>query len=406
MSARAASKVREDGLQALLREGCKQMLSIRPLAAKFVVPAAVPIVTRDDVPASIAAFPYSQAMELVLPDSYDSNEALFEYDRLPDRFEFPQPVVHEFDEATIIEEAGFAVVESGLILESVLARRDLVDKHVIDDPRLIRKVRSAQSRTIEGQRYSTLCPMLHTSSFSKWLTKELPRLQGVHHYAEETGTDPHLLLPQDPPSYVVESMPIFGFDDDQWSTWSGDRVYADQLIVPQHPCLEHPLSLYDHRLQYDLSYKAISPPACEWVRERALEGVDGTESTERIYISREDAHERRVVNEEEVMDALEPYGFESYLLTELSFERQIELFANAECVVGPHGAGLSNIIFADECSVLEIFGKKVKPTYYMLANSAGLDYATLRQAIVGDDISVTVGELLEHRCITGLDDEK
>lgn len=97
----------------------------------------------------------------------------------------------------------------------------------------------------------------------------------------------------------------------------------------------------------------------------------------RIYISRERAYNcRHVINEASLMTRLSHYGFKKYLLEEMSFEEQISLFYDAECVVAPHGAGLTNIVFSDKIKVIELFPEPYTfPHYYHLSKVCGHDYA-------------------------------
>jgi capsular polysaccharide biosynthesis protein len=67
----------------------------------------------------------------------------------------------------------------------------------------------------------------------------------------------------------------------------------------------------------------------------------------RIYISRSLAGARSVVNEPEVIDCLSKFGFEVLHLECLAIEQQIQAFSEAEIVVGPHGAGFANMVFAE-----------------------------------------------------------
>lgn len=95
----------------------------------------------------------------------------------------------------------------------------------------------------------------------------------------------------------------------------------------------------------------------------------------RIYISRGDANRRQVSNERELLDVLSEYGFECYELTDLTLEEQIELFYDAEIVVSPHGAGLTNILFSRKLKVLELHSSRyVIPHFYYLSKSLGHDY--------------------------------
>ena len=64
---------------------------------------------------------------------------------------------------------------------------------------------------------------------------------------------------------------------------------------------------------------------------------------------------RFVRNEAEVLKLLEPAGFKSIALSDLDYDDQAALFANATHVVGMHGAGLTNMVFCSpEAHVLEI----------------------------------------------------
>lgn len=93
----------------------------------------------------------------------------------------------------------------------------------------------------------------------------------------------------------------------------------------------------------------------------------------RIYISRREI--RCILNEEELLNFLVTYGFEKYCLEDLSMERQIELFYDAEFVVAPHGAGLANLIFSYQVKVLELFPTvNALPYYYFICKSRGHIY--------------------------------
>lgn len=55
---------------------------------------------------------------------------------------------------------------------------------------------------------------------------------------------------------------------------------------------------------------------------------------------------RHIVNEAELFAALAPLGFQKVYLEDLPLKRQIQLFQQASVVVGPHGAGLSNLVYS------------------------------------------------------------
>jgi hypothetical protein len=99
----------------------------------------------------------------------------------------------------------------------------------------------------------------------------------------------------------------------------------------------------------------------------------------RLLISRRDSPWRRLRNEAQLMELLEPLGFEIIVPGDLSFHDQIAAFRDATHVVAPHGAGLTNILWcAPGTHVLEVFHPHYGTwAYAMLKDVLHLDYATL-----------------------------
>src|SRR5262245_10081331 len=76
----------------------------------------------------------------------------------------------------------------------------------------------------------------------------------------------------------------------------------------------------------------------------------------KIYVSRRDARMRRLINEGDLIDLLvRRYGFEMLGSQVMPISQQILAFAEADTVIGPHGAGLTNIVFCKKgTAVIEI----------------------------------------------------
>jgi capsular polysaccharide biosynthesis protein len=92
--------------------------------------------------------------------------------------------------------------------------------------------------------------------------------------------------------------------------------------------------------------------------------------SERLYIVRR-GH-RRVTNEEDLLRTLGRHGFRPVQLEMLPFPEQVELFHDAEAVVAAHGAGLTNLLFADKALVVELSPTRlVFPHYVLMSNSLG-----------------------------------
>ena len=116
--------------------------------------------------------------------------------------------------------------------------------------------------------------------------------------------------------------------------------------------------------------------AVEFIRERFQASVPGTR---RLFVSREDAAVRRLVNEEQVRALLLRRGFEVHTLEGLSFKAQRELFQGASHIVGTHGAGLANLAFAHPTTrVLEMMPPLAGTfAYWVMAGALGLPYGVI-----------------------------
>ncbi|MFM6204990.1 glycosyltransferase family 61 protein, partial [Planktothrix sp.] len=109
-------------------------------------------------------------------------------------------------------------------------------------------------------------------------------------------------------------------------------IQANKIIVPSP----------------NLMYKNVITPqwVCNFLRSAFLPpNIGNITPYRRIYLSREKASYRNVINPDKLFQCLKSLHFESVVLETLSFSEQVELMATASVVVAPHGAGLSNIVF-------------------------------------------------------------
>lgn len=118
---------------------------------------------------------------------------------------------------------------------------------------------------------------------------------------------------------------------------------------------------------------------------------------ERIYISRQKAEKRKVLNHTELEQLLSKYQFKTLYAEDFSLEEQISIFKNAKFVVSPHGAGLSNIIFMNKGSKIIEISTDIKeqcvPHFMVLANHLELDYYYLDSKIEKENYSVDLENL-------------
>ncbi|MDW8267742.1 MAG: glycosyltransferase family 61 protein, partial [Anaerolineae bacterium] len=196
------------------------------------------------------------------------------------------------------------------------------------------------------------------NGYFHWLFDVLPRFELLEGYPVDA------FYVENSQSYHHQYLQLVGIDENRIiSAEKATHIRAQTLVIPSLPGTSG----------------NISGRACRFLRrlmDKALRLPLDTPIYERIYISRRDAKRRRVLNEDEVFDVLKAYGFVSLDLTGRSVIEQIRLFAHARHVVAPHGAGLSNLVYAQPgTTVLELFSPAyINPCYWTLANELDLRY--------------------------------
>jgi capsular polysaccharide biosynthesis protein len=177
------------------------------------------------------------------------------------------------------------------------------------------------------------------------------------------------------------------------------QVAPDVLVRPRRfvalPCLSGNNSVY------------LPPEYLEFVCRRAFAelGVErNSRARSRIYVSRSAASTRRLKNEDELLSALEPHGFSSWRLEELSLRSQIQLFADAETVLGPDGAAYANIVYSQDCLLFELFAHHNVQLHYrrllpaLQAAGRNIQYANIpgNSPTRDGDFTVNVPQVLER----------
>jgi glycosyl transferase family 61 len=133
------------------------------------------------------------------------------------------------------------------------------------------------------------------------------------------------------------------------------HVRAEQLLVPGLPDVD----------------KRIPPWTVGYIRERlrppGVELVPGR----RLYVTRGRTRNNRIVrNEDAVLEVLAERGFTVVDPGSQPVAEQIRMFAEAEQIVGPHGAAMTNLLFVSPgCSVIELFAPDyVDVSYWKLVD--------------------------------------
>lgn len=212
--------------------------------------------------------------------------------------------------------------------------------------------------------HGTLAAVTFCGSYNyfHWLYDVLPRMQMLQNIEH-----PYHSLVMNPNPYgafVEETLAMLDISESLIiRTHANLNIQADRLIVPSIMMNSH------------------YPPWTTFsLRNLLLPKRDRTFTVpERVYISRKKSSVRKIINENEVIRCLERYRFVPICLEDWTVAQQIQLFASARAIAGPHGAGLANLAFCQEgIQVIEIFhSRHVVPTYWMISNHNKLDYYML-----------------------------
>jgi capsular polysaccharide biosynthesis protein len=198
-------------------------------------------------------------------------------------------------------------------------------------------------------------------NYFHWLFEAVPRWLLAR---EHIDADTQLLVPQIGP---VERSALLaaGVPDDRITT------------VPDRTLLKVPeLILVPRGMRGSVQ---ILPSAA-----RALRAVAAPVANpcERLFISRSAASRRKIINEEQVSALLQDHGFRSVRTEEMNVQQQIDLFSRAHVVLGLHGAGLANAVFAPAGATLielqpHLLDDARVMLYWNMAAACGLRYVQL-----------------------------
>ena len=188
-----------------------------------------------------------------------------------------------------------------------------------------------------------------------------------------------LLGYQDLPRLILDISSHYRFASAEFSDFLGDRMH--QMVSRTAMA----------------TYRSLSQVA-PWLPGAA----------EEIYVARTDAGDRAMENEAELIELLQRQGVRIIVPGTLPVVEQIAAFRAARLVIGPHGAGLSNLVFCRSGS----FVYEVLPRHYpnvafnRVAQAAGLNYAAdmFESAGAGQSTRAAVADRhRSRRCAPGRD---
>ncbi len=215
-------------------------------------------------------------------------------------------------------------------------------------------------RLPKGERY-LLCFDYWSNSIFHWMCDVMPRLQAI----KEQTKDLVLLLPANfEYPYIHETLAVFQFKSIYFIPIN-TYVRCLKLLVPDH---------------ITVSGK-IRPDNFKALRTTILNHFEPNFSNRfnfsNIYISRNKAKYRKVINESELLPILAAYNYQLIYFEDYKVSEQIEICYNAKNFVSIHGANLTNTIFMKPNSnVMELRkkGDLENNYFYEIADAVDCNY--------------------------------
>ena len=216
-----------------------------------------------------------------------------------------------------------------------------------------------------------------TDNWSKeyfhWFTDALPRYKA----AEELIREHKVIIPYNflKHKFIIESLEILKIEFYPSDT---KKLFVNEMILPSHTARTgnfNPKFLNQLRNSFTNIKQVVNPQ-------------------KNIYISRDKAIKRKIINENEIILILNKFNFEIHFFEEYTLKKQIEIMNNAKCLISIHGAGLTNMIFMPiKGKILELRnqGDNENNCFFSMASDLDHDYYYLE--CNGDDKDTNISNL-------------
>lgn len=239
---------------------------------------------------------------------------------------------------------------------------------------LIKKGLTLKSKPLKG----TWCNLQHEQSkfYFHWFIDILPRVLFGISYSQFAHADLKYVIPTSVTEWQKKSLELLDLNSS--ALFSANDLSANgnvSISVDYAICGNS----YNHFQGAHHARDRLSLDIYNELSNRIKSNISNLQSypPTKLLLSRRRAKERRLLNENEILATLKPFGFRLVVLEDFPLTEQIKLFSNATHVVGVHGAGLTNLLFASDAYVLEIhvIEHGIRPEYFQLSTIRNLHYS-------------------------------
>ena len=209
-------------------------------------------------------------------------------------------------------------------------------------------------------------------NYYHWMFQILPRIKIL----KESGVSfDKLYFYELNKPYQFETLKELAIQESDIIVGKPDHIIVSQeLIVPSIPV-------------WIAKGKSFSPWVIEYLKSNLLAQSDTQNFPDKIFISRQKASLRNIVNEDALVEELVKKGYQRVFLEDYSVKDQALMFSQVKEVIGVHGSGLTNLLFCTPgTKIIEIdpFDGHRGP-YSLLAQEMQLHYQQLETS--AEDLS-------------------
>lgn len=217
-----------------------------------------------------------------------------------------------------------------------------------------------------------------SKEYFHWLTDVLTRIL----ICEEVSSGHVIVLPAKFKKfpYISESLDLL---DQEYIFAKSKHIIFRNLIVAPHTAITG---------NFDV-------PLINKLRDKFINSSH--QSKRYVYISRQNAKKRKILNEEDVVRVLSRFGFEIHRFEEYSLAQQIAIMGDTKVLLSIHGAGLTNMLFMPKNSIIfELRNRNERKLncFFSMASALDHQYYYLKNQGTSDDtheadLTVNVADL-------------
>ena len=270
-----------------------------------------------------------------------------------------------------------AIILDNFIVEGPSYQLRNVNSTRAEENIVFRKGTPRIRKFLNGRVLSLLTGGAGNDNYFHWLFDVLPRLALCEKILDLNNID-FFLLPSNEKKFQNETLDLLNISNaKRISSKFFRHINTSELFVTDHPYV----------ITNDANNDIQNIPIwiSEWLKEKYINSRSNNNLNlpKKIYIDRSESSSntkdlRLITNEDEVKKFLINKGFRSITLGNFHFRDQVEIFNNAEIIVGLHGAGFGNLCFCRSgTKVIELKNTTDGKMYENLAITNGLIYKSI-----------------------------